>query len=59
MESLHDESHVKLRGVIPALVTPFNSDGTVNTGLTKRLVAYHLAEGAGGFYVCGNTGEGN
>ena len=52
------EDHVKLRGVIPALVTPFNADGTVNTLMTKKLVAYHLAEGANGFYVCGNTGEG-
>jgi len=52
------ESHILLKGIIPALVTPFAEDGSVNVEVTRRLVDFHLDHGATGFYVCGNTGEG-
>jgi dihydrodipicolinate synthase/N-acetylneuraminate lyase len=45
-------------GVIPAIVTPFDADGKVNVEVAKKLVNHHLDCGVGGFYVCGNTGEG-
>jgi len=46
-------------GIIPALVTPFTAEGKVNVECTAQLVAHHINSGCGGFYVCGNTGEGN
>lgn len=47
-----------IHGVIPALITPFNADGSVNVDVIPALVAYHLEAGINGFYLCGNTGEG-
>lgn len=45
-------------GVWPALVTPFTTDDTVNVSVLRDLVEYLLGKGAGGFYVCGTTGQG-
>ena len=45
-------------GVWPALVTPFDAEGHVNTGAARRLVDALLDAGVGGFYVNGTTGEG-
>ncbi len=45
-------------GVWPALVTPFTTDNTVSVPVLRDLVEYLLGKGAGGFYVCGATGQG-
>jgi len=47
-----------LRGVIPALVTPFKEGGELHLEGIAPLVEKQLADGAGGFFVTGNTGEG-
>lgn len=48
-----------ITGCVPALITPFTADGSaVNTEVIPSLVKYHLDAGVGGFYLCGNTGEG-
>jgi len=48
-----------LSGCIPALITPFTHDGSaINVDVIPSLVKLHLDAGVGGFYVCGNTGEG-
>ena len=49
---------MKLGGIIPALVTPFDGKGEVNTSSLRTLVNRLVREGVGGFYVCGSTGEG-
>lgn len=46
------------QGAWPALVTPFTADDHVNTSVLRRLVDYLIAQGSGGLYVCGSTGEG-
>ncbi len=47
------------KGIMPALITPLNSDGvTVNEKSTRELVEFQLSQGADGFYVLGSTGEG-
>lgn len=52
-------SALKIKGILPALVTPLNSDNkTVNTELAKKITELHLSQGADGFYVLGGTGEG-
>lgn len=48
---------MKIRGIIPALVTPFNEDWSVNHSALRALVNRLIENGAGGFYVCGSTAE--
>lgn len=48
---------MELKGIVPALVTPFDRDGNVNYEELKKLVRLLLEEGADGFYVTGSTGE--
>ena len=48
---------MELKGIVPALITPFDRDGSVNIEELKKLVKLLLSEGADGFYVTGSTGE--
>jgi len=48
----------EIRGVIPAMVTPFDDDESVSIEKTKKLVDYLIEMGVGGFYLTGSTGEG-
>jgi len=48
----------RIEGVMPALVTPYNTDGSVSVEMTRKLVGYLIEQGAHGFFVCGSTGEG-
>lgn len=45
-------------GLLCALVTPFNADGSVDRGALRELVIWQLARGLGGFLVLGPVGEG-
>jgi N-acetylneuraminate lyase len=47
-----------LTGIFPALVTPISQDDTINSKALCALVEFLLDQGADGFYLCGNTGEG-
>ena len=47
----------KLRGVIPALLTPFNQQQQVDTDSLRRLVRFNVEQGVDGLYVGGSTGE--
>lgn len=46
------------KGIIPALVTPINEKGEINSPVLKKLVSDLMNGGADGFYLCGATGEG-
>jgi N-acetylneuraminate lyase len=46
------------RGIFPALVTPSNSDNTINVEVLRQLVEYLINKGVDGFYIGGTTGEG-
>ncbi len=48
----------KLRGVIPAPITPLTEQGTVDFGLLQKQVAWFLEAGVQGLFVGGTTGEG-
>jgi 4-hydroxy-tetrahydrodipicolinate synthase len=51
-------SSLSLRGVFPALVTPFTADATaVDTDSLRGLVQRLLSAGVAGFVACGSTGE--
>lgn len=45
-------------GVLCALVTPFNADGTPDLGALAELVEFQVQGGAAGLFVLGTTGEG-
>ena len=45
------------KGIITALMTPFDKEDRVNYKELERLVKFNLDMGVSGFYVCGSTGE--
>jgi len=47
-----------LSGIIPALITPFDTDNNVDGPSLRRLVAWQIAAGADGLLVNGLAGEG-
>lgn len=46
-----------LKGIFPALLTPFDGTGKVNEESLRRMVDAGVERGVRGFYVCGSTGE--
>ena len=46
-----------LKGSLVALVTPFNSDGSVNYETLGELIEYHIDALSDGLVVLGTTGE--
>ncbi|HEI8868213.1 TPA: N-acetylneuraminate lyase [Serratia odorifera] len=46
-----------LKGVMPALLTPFDKDQRLDTESLRRLVRFNISQGIDGLYVGGSTGE--
>lgn len=46
-----------LKGIFPALHTPFLPDGSINKPELRRLTEWNIGKGVAGFYVCGSTGS--
>lgn len=46
-----------LKGVFPALLTPFTKDDRIHEKVLADLVEYNLEKGVNGFYVGGSTAE--
>ncbi|HHW32381.1 MAG TPA: N-acetylneuraminate lyase [Clostridiaceae bacterium] len=51
-------SNVKFKGIMPAIITPLNEDGSIREKVLRKLINWHLDAGCSGFYICGATGEG-
>ena len=51
-------NRIMFRGIIPALITPVNGDGSLREEVTRKLVRDLSATGITGFYILGSTGEG-
>jgi 4-hydroxy-tetrahydrodipicolinate synthase len=45
------------KGSMPALITPFNSDGDLDLDTLKKLVEWHIEQGSHGLVPVGTTGE--
>jgi len=45
------------KGSIVALITPFRKNGSVDHGLVRELVEWHIASGTGAIVPCATTGE--
>ncbi|MFQ6094741.1 MAG: 4-hydroxy-tetrahydrodipicolinate synthase [Candidatus Bathyarchaeia archaeon] len=48
----------RIRGILPAIITPFNRDGDVEFEHLRGVVRFHLEKGVHGFFACGSAGEG-
>ena len=46
-----------IKGILPALLTPFDAEGHINTDALERLVDWNIEKGVNGFYVGGSTAE--
>ena len=46
-----------LRGVMPALLTPFDNQQKLDKQSLRRLVRFNIQQGMDGLYVGGSTGE--
>jgi len=46
-----------IRGIIPAMVTPFNSDETLNIDALRQLTEFLIAGGVHGLFPTGSQGE--
>ena len=46
-----------LKGSFVALITPFNSDGSVNFDKLRELIEYHINNNSAGLVILGTTGE--
>lgn len=51
-------NRIQFTGIMPALVTPVNEDGTIRKEVTRRLIADLCKTGITGLYILGGTGEG-
>jgi len=47
----------KLNGIIPALLTPFTTEGNINKKALRQLVRMNINKGVAGFYCGGSTAE--
>lgn len=47
-----------IQGILPALLTPFDAQGRLNTAVLRALVRFQMGAGVAGFFVNGGTGEG-
>lgn len=52
------ENMQKFSGIMPAVVTPFDTTGKFNPAAFERLLERLYKAGVHGMYVCGQTGEG-
>jgi 4-hydroxy-tetrahydrodipicolinate synthase len=50
---------MQLKGVLPALVTPFDANGKIDFALFEKLLVKLRADGVKGWVPCGSTGEYN
>ena len=48
----------KLRGILPALVTPLREDRSLDRPAFEKLLEHVYSAGCHGVYLCGSTGEG-
>ena len=53
-----DRSGVRLRGIIPPLVTPLRRDGSLDDEGLERMIEHCIGGGVQGLFVLGTTGEG-
>jgi 4-hydroxy-tetrahydrodipicolinate synthase len=48
---------IELKGVVPAVVTPFTAQGEFNESAFREIIEYNIKAGVHGFWIGGGTGE--
>jgi 4-hydroxy-tetrahydrodipicolinate synthase len=48
----------RLRGIIPAVITPFSEDGSADEEALREIIQFQLKNGVHAFYALGTTGSG-
>jgi len=48
---------MEIKGIITAMVTPFNEDDSINKEATSQLIEKLISEGASGIFILGTNGE--
>ncbi|HVE09245.1 MAG TPA: 4-hydroxy-tetrahydrodipicolinate synthase [Paraburkholderia sp.] len=48
---------IRIRGSIPAIVTPMHEDGSLDLPAFRKLIDWHIEEGTNGLVVVGTSGE--
>jgi len=51
-------SYAQFRGIIPALITPYNEEGQICESAARKLIERLIGQGVAGLYISGSTGEG-
>ena len=51
------EKYEKLRGVIPATITPFDGNDNINADAMLRLMQWNMGQGVEGFFIGGSSAE--
>lgn len=46
-----------IKGIVPACITPFNDDNSVNYDMVKTLVDHYIDAGVGGLFINGSSAE--
>lgn len=46
-----------IKGIVPACITPFNDDNSVNYDMVKTLVDHYIDVGVGGLFINGSSAE--
>lgn len=47
----------RIKGSIPALITPMDTQGNIDYDAYKKLIDWHIAEGSDGLVIVGTSGE--
>jgi dihydrodipicolinate synthase/N-acetylneuraminate lyase len=52
------EHRGQFKGVVPAIITPYTAEGTINEAAFREVMEYNIRAGVHGFWVAGGSGEG-
>ena len=50
-------SNIKIKGIVPALISPVNEDGSIRVISLRRIIEWQLTFSICGLYIGGSTGE--
>lgn len=48
---------MKIKGIISAMITPFNADESINYDATEKLIDFLISSGVTGLFILGTNGE--
>jgi 4-hydroxy-tetrahydrodipicolinate synthase len=54
---MKEGEHMEIKGIITAMVTPFDANQNINAAATKQLVEKLISKGVSGIFILGTNGE--